>query len=1018
MNEELKIVIRAVTDNAKKEIKKVRDELNKIEEGKESVAAIKEEFAGIGKAATVAIASVTALAAAMSGLAQQAKEAQKSYGRLTTAFQNVGLGAEQAQTTFTNLFRFLGEADQATEAANLLAKLTNNEKDLAEWTTILQGVYATFPDSLPVEALAESANETAKVGQITGNLADALNWAGVSEDAFNEKLAALNTEAEREALIRSTLTSLYGNAAALYERNNAGLIANNEAQAKLNIELANASHYLTPLLTAIANMAATLLQVLAPALQAITNVLIVLVQWVSNAAKAIASFFGMASKTTSTTTSAVNGLGGSLGGVNKGIGSLNKGLGAANKQAEKLKKQTMGFDELNVIADTSSASGSTGGGDVSGGGSIPTASIPTGSIGDLGLGAVKQDLEQVEQRLQAILTLVGLVGAAITAWKILDIITNPAINIGAAFKTIGGYALIIAGALATIVSYSDAWANGINWGNMAAVIGGLTAVVIGVALAYGTLAAQFAIVTAGLALVILGVVDFIKNGATLQNTILIIGGAVAVAVALATAGLSVLVAAIIGAITAVAAFTAAILLEKPAIKSVEEAQEALTAAKEKAAEAENSYINAVDNAESAMDRLAEAEKAAGVTGAELYKQVQSGALDYANMTDAQKEAYKAYLDNEQKQKDLKTATEEFNAAKKAETLASYENQLALAKESGNYDEFKKSVVSAFENGELSADEARELIGKSMSEMGTSAQKTFMQDLPNSIKDGLNPNKYETARKKIADFFVAIWNGIKTVFAGVGTWFSNLFTNAWTGIKNAWSAVKTWFSNLWTSVKTVFSAVGTWFSSLFTNAWNGIKNAWSGVKTWFSNIWTNIKSPFSSVTSWFKNTFTSAWTAVKNVFSSGGKIFDGIKDGIASTFKTIVNGIIGGINKVIKVPFDAINKVLGKVKAVEIFGFKPFTWISTISVPQIPMLAKGGIVDSATIAMIGERGKEAVLPLENNTGWIDMLADRIAAKNNTPSKIVLTLDGRELGYAAINSINGITKQTGTLQLAIG
>ena len=88
---------------------------------------------------------------------------------------------------------------------------------MSEWTTICEGVYATFGASLPIEGLTEAANETAKVGTVTGTLADALNWAGISEDAFNEKLAACNTEAEREALIRQTLNSAYAEAAAGYE---------------------------------------------------------------------------------------------------------------------------------------------------------------------------------------------------------------------------------------------------------------------------------------------------------------------------------------------------------------------------------------------------------------------------------------------------------------------------------------------------------------------------------------------------------------------------------------------------------------------------------------------------------------------------------------------------------------------------------------------------------------------------------------------------------------------------------
>ena len=240
--------------------------------------------------------------------------------------------------------------------------------------------------------------------------------------------------------------------------------------------------------------------------------------------------------------------------------------------------------------------------------------------------------------------------------------------------------------------------------------------------------------------------------------------------------------------------------------SVEEAQEKLTAAKQAAAEAENGYINAVDAAGSALTRLKNAEEAAGITGAELYKQVQSGALDYADLTAAQKEVYKAYLDNEQKQKDLEESTRAFNEAKKAETIASYENQLALAKESGNYDEFKQSVVAAFEAGELSAEEARELIGKSMSEMSTDGQKTFMEDIPGSIKDGLDPNQYETTRKKIGDFF-------RDTGKAIATWFTDYF---WKGITDWWNA----------KMAPIFTK--KFWSDKFNTLKEGAKSAFNGV----------------------------------------------------------------------------------------------------------------------------------------------------------------------------------------------
>ena len=158
------------------------------------------------------------------------------------------------------------------------------------------------------------------------------------------------------------------------------------------------------------------------------------------------------------------------------------------------------------------------------------------------------------------------------------------------------------------------------------------------------------------------------------------------------------------------------------------------------------------------------------------------------------------------------------------------------------------------------------------------------------------------------------------------------------------------------------------------------NLWEKVKEITKKAWDGIKSVFSKVGSFFKDTFSKAWTAVKNIFSAGGKIFDGIKDGIASAFKTIVNGLITGINKVVSVPFNAINKMLNTIRNIDILGAKPFQGLwkeNPVGVPQIPKLAKGGVVDKATLAMIGEAGKEAVVPLEKNTQGLKKMAGMVA-----------------------------------------
>lgn len=211
------------------------------------------------------------------------------------------------------------------------------------------------------------------------------------------------------------------------------------------------------------------------------------------------------------------------------------------------------------------------------------------------------------------------------------------------------------------------------------------------------------------------------------------------------------------------------------------------------------------------------------------------------------------------------------------------------------------------------------------------------------------------------------------------------------IKN-WDKVKEFAVNCWNKIKEVWNSVADWFNTkvvqpvanFFSNMWNGLKN---GAKS----AWEGIKSVFSTVASFFKNIFTNAWTAVKNVFSTGGKIFDGIKDGIVNAFKTIVNAIITGINKVVAIPFNAINSVLRKIRNVSILGYEPFSWIKEFGVPQIPKLARGGVVDKPTVAMIGEAGKEAIMPLENNTGWITELAEKISDRNGgQPIQLVVKI----------------------------
>lgn len=227
---------------------------------------------------TTGLTAVSAAAAAAIGALVAAAESTREYRtemvKLDTAFTTAGHTSQAATETYRQLQSVLGETDQAVEAANHLAKLVDNEKDLATWSgDILPGVFATFGASLPIEGLTEAANETAKVGQVTGPLADALNWAGVSEDKFNESLKKCNSEQERQALITETLAGLYGEASATYKEANADVIAANAANEKWTASLAQVGAEVEPLLTKVKEIGAVLLEHLVPVVEKVVDIL-------------------------------------------------------------------------------------------------------------------------------------------------------------------------------------------------------------------------------------------------------------------------------------------------------------------------------------------------------------------------------------------------------------------------------------------------------------------------------------------------------------------------------------------------------------------------------------------------------------------------------------------------------------------------------------------------------------------------------------------------------------------------
>lgn len=540
----------------------------------------------IGKFAAGIAATAAAAGAALVGIAESTREYRTEQGKLTTAFETAGHSSETARKTYEALNGVLGDSGQAVEAANHLAKLAKNEQDLNTWTKICTGVYATFGDSLPIEGLTEAANETAKTGALTGSLADALNWAGVNEDKFQEQLDSCATEQERQALITKTLNGLYTESAEAYRENNAEVIAANEAQDKLNNAMAKIGEAVEPAITKGKELIAGVIEKAAPLLADLAERLIPVL------------------------------------------------VGAFETLIEWISSAVQWFQDAYTW------------------------------------------MQENEPIVILLAIAIGTLTAAIIAWNIAQ------------------NAATIATTIATAATAA--------WG------------------------AVMAFVTSPITLVVLAI----------------------------------------------------------------------------------------------------------------------GAL-------------------------------------------------------------------------------------------------------------------------IAIIYLLVTNWDKV---------SEAASKCWDWIKETWNKVATWFdTNVIQPVVKFFTGLGEAIGQAFSKAWQSTVDRWKAAGKFFSGIWEGIKNAFGAVGSWFKDTFTKAWQGVKNVFSTGGKIFDGIKDGIANVFKTVVNGIIRGINKVIAFPFNTINKILGRIRDLSIAGISPFTWIKTLSVPQIPELETGAVLEKGQVGLLEGTGAEAVVPLHQNRKWISAVA---------------------------------------------
>lgn len=1029
---------------------------------KEMTKVFINDIGEIIKKITVFVGKLTALVSAIgllaiakwgSSIANNTKEFREEQTKLNAAFAAAGASAEQASQAYNGLFRFLGKSDVSVEAANHLAKMTTNTQALAEWTTICQGIYATFGDSLPIEGLTEAANESIRVSKVTGVLADALNWAGVSEDDLNAALAQTNSLAEREVILRSTLNGLYQNAAQIYEQNNRRMIEQNEAQARLNNTMARIGQQTQVLVTSWINLKSVVMSVLAPAIIYVSAVFSVLIDKLAAAIQWLGALVGIK----------FDSLGSSISGVSAGIsgaagaaGGLTDSLNGANSAAEKLKRTTMGFDELNIVSNPNTSSGGSGGAGGGGGGGVSGLETGNGVLGKMG-----EQIEDVKSKVESFFdkwkTQIAIVGASLGALSIAKILEQlgKAIGLGDKFvQTMSTIKKLSATAITIVLQYSfvnEYMDNYIDGEGFKEYLKAALVSAIGAGILYSMWGSKGLVIGLGVTAVA-SIKSVIDNGGITNVQ----------SAAVALTGLGASIGAVATALTAtglnkeIVAFFALLKEGNGFIPT-------LSAAFPKLSGAISGVASAASGALSAIGGLVGGGVVAGlgVVAAAVASVAAVVVFLKRHWEDVTNAVQKFF--NENIAPRLNKIAEAWNTIKESiknalppEVVEFIQN--AFSKIGEILQNIGESIGTLFEW--LGAHIFDLISGPIIGSISTliSAIQGFVQVVSGVVQ--IVSGVVGAIVKLFSGDLKGAWESVKQIGKGIEDVFSGMYDMTIGVVVNFVKDIISWFTDLWDElvghsiVPDMVNAIINWFKKLpsavlnviinlvnnvvqkfkdmFTSVKTAVQSGWSTIKSWFSSniapkftasYWLNkfdtIRAGAATKVEAVRNAVQNGWSTIKNWFNSNiapkftASYWADKFNSIGSGMRSALNGVISAVERAVNAIVGRINTLHWTVPSwVPILGGK--SWGFNFSYVSIPRLAKGGIATSSTIANIGEAGREAVLPLDRNTEWMNTLVDKIAARQQ-PQKVVLQVGEKELGWATIGAINGITKQTGTLQL---
>ena len=402
--------------------------------------------------------------------------------------------------------------------------------------------------------------------------------------------------------------------------------------------------------------------------------------------------------------------------LNLSVESFNKmkaGASGVSKAVKEIKKDLLGFDEINRLTEQGTVAGAGGVG------------IPDFDIG--GLGNVPQWLQWIIDNKQTVLNILATIAAIIASIKIAQFLASfkTIFNLFSnmanlkTFGLIAGLAITIAGIIETIKALIK-FIEDPSWNNFIDVLNGIETALIGVGIAMVALNASNPV--GWIILAVAAIIEYVKW----------------------------------------------LTKDEAQILSVEDAHKKLKEAIDATNDATLQYIDSVKAVEEAEKNLAEIEKRNKITGEELQKQVDNGTLSYKDMTLAQREVYEAYVKNESAQSRLIDTTEKLTEAKHNQEIQNLDTALSVAKENDNMEEWKQTVIDAWNTNKIKTEEARSFVERAMSDMSLSAMATFGRDIPEEIKKGLDPTRYQNPIQKfktaMESLFLIIKNGLKNAFS--------------------------------------------------------------------------------------------------------------------------------------------------------------------------------------------------------------------------------------------------------------